>query len=262
MLKPKDILTKTFLEKELQTKTQKQISEETGISENTVLKYRKKLLPKRKITSETLEQLLIVEKKSKEEVAKIFRVHVGTINRIIRENNLKMDICQYCKQRFHSHTQALKFCSDECRVWSHIDKKSKNECWNYIGNEKDTGYGRVGLNGKTKLIHRVIWEIAKGPIPDNVNVCHTCDNKLCCNPKHLFLGTQKDNMEDCKQKGRIKNNPNKMHSKPFLTNEQILQIQKEYKKNNTGYKQLSKKYNVHYTTIYKIINLIGSFAKK
>jgi hypothetical protein len=82
-------------------------------------------------------------------------------------------------------------------------------CWEWQGNRDYRGTGRVG-NGtyhkgtsSTVLVHRVAWELTYGPIPAGLFVCHTCDNPPCCNPAHLFLGTQKDNMHDCKLKGRV-----------------------------------------------------------
>lgn len=60
------------------------------------------------------------------------------------------------------------------------------------------------LNGKSMGAHRAAWIRAHGPIPKGLVVCHKCDNGLCVNIDHLFLGTMKDNMQDCSRKGRIK----------------------------------------------------------
>jgi hypothetical protein len=73
------------------------------------------------------------------------------------------------------------------------------------GRSKNKGYGRVhsgGHKGKLLLAHRVAWELTNGPIPKGLCVLHKCDNKLCVNPDHLFLGTNKDNTEDMIRKGR------------------------------------------------------------
>lgn len=61
---------------------------------------------------------------------------------------------------------------------------------------------QIRRNGRTYLTHRLTWEWANGPIPEGMNVCHKCDNPPCCNPDHLFLGTQRDNIRDCVVKGR------------------------------------------------------------
>jgi hypothetical protein len=68
-----------------------------------------------------------------------------------------------------------------------------------------TGYGIVGSKKEcSRLAHRVAWTKAFGPIPDGLNVLHKCDNPPCVNVEHLFLGTQKANIADCMQKGRLR----------------------------------------------------------
>ena len=85
------------------------------------------------------------------------------------------------------------------RIDINVDKGSG--CWLWLLS-KAFGYGNFKVNGKTKRAHRVAWEEFNGPIPEGMNVCHTCDNPSCVNPEHLFLGTQYDNLQDMKQKGR------------------------------------------------------------
>lgn len=67
-----------------------------------------------------------------------------------------------------------------------------------------TGYGRIFLNGVARGVHRVVYELVHGPIPSGCYVLHKCDTPACCEPKHLFAGTQLDNMQDCSRKGRNK----------------------------------------------------------
>lgn len=66
-------------------------------------------------------------------------------------------------------------------------------------------YGMDKINGKCMGAHRAAWIRKNGKIPKNINVCHKCDNGLCVNVDHLFLGSQKENMADCFNKGRIRN---------------------------------------------------------
>ena len=94
------------------------------------------------------------------------------------------------------------------RFWDKVNKNAPNGCWNWTATTVTrTGtvyYGRFSLNGKVVIAHRVAWELENGPIPEKMLVLHKCDNGLCVNPDHLFLGTQRDNMLDMYKKGRGK----------------------------------------------------------
>ena len=97
------------------------------------------------------------------------------------------------------------------RLWKYVTKRGPDECWNWFGKSMIRGYGLLGIGGRKDgkmLAHRVSWILANGPIPEGgpephgYVVMHTCDNRLCCNPAHLRLGTQYDNIEDMNRKGR------------------------------------------------------------
>lgn len=76
-------------------------------------------------------------------------------------------------------------------------------CWEWTGSLNSGGYGTVGRQGLTgRTLHRLAWEMAYGPIPDGAQVLHRCDNRKCCRPDHLFLGTAADNIYDMIEKGR------------------------------------------------------------
>lgn len=86
-----------------------------------------------------------------------------------------------------------------------LSKVNKTEnCWEWRGAKRSRDYGNFNLNGKPTLAHRVSYELFIGKIPKDILVCHRCDNQSCVNPNHLFLGTQKDNVRDCLNKGRMK----------------------------------------------------------
>ena len=76
-------------------------------------------------------------------------------------------------------------------------------CWSWRKVPLNTGYATVYAGKKNILTaHRVSWMIHKGEIPKGMQVLHKCDNRICTNPEHLFLGTQKDNVDDMIKKGR------------------------------------------------------------
>jgi hypothetical protein len=98
---------------------------------------------------------------------------------------------------------------DKARFWSKVAKKSDSECWEWQGAIAGSGYGRSWIQSTRKQIdtHRASWIIHFGLIPKDGTyhgscVCHRCDNRKCCNPHHLFLGSMKDNIRDMIGKGR------------------------------------------------------------
>ena len=87
--------------------------------------------------------------------------------------------------------------------WSRVDKRSNMECWPWKGAKfVRKGYGALRFNGKTMIASRVAYQLTFGPIPDGMFVLHKCDNPPCCNPDHLWIGTNTDNVKDMDVKGR------------------------------------------------------------
>lgn len=109
---------------------------------------------------------------------------------------------------------AQKYCSVPCRAdaktvplmdkfWPRFTRG--DGCWLWAAGKTRAGYGFLAYRGQMIYAHRLSWEVHRGPIPPNTEVCHNCpggDNPGCVNPEHLFLGSHIDNMADCTAKGR------------------------------------------------------------
>lgn len=105
------------------------------------------------------------------------------------------------------------------QIWKKVDRRSENQCWNWIGWMTESGYGRTEINGVSYYAHRVIYDLVNpGEItlltPKDKKghgfVLHKCDNPGCCNPNHLYVGNQKQNVQDAIDRNRRWRNGKKL----------------------------------------------------
>lgn len=167
---------------------------------------------------------------------------------------------KYCSTECHNAVRRAKYAENprprkrrptvEERLWSRVEKMPSG-CWEWQGYRMPFGYGQIGIEDhKVTTCHRVAWELTNGPIPDGLLVRHKCDNPPCCNPDHLELGDDFDNMRDAVERGRI--------AREFrlpvtvLSAEDVRDIRARYRKytvpGQRGYRttadQLAKEYGV------------------
>lgn len=179
--------------------------------------------------------------------------------------NLEADFheCPVCKSMFsHARCKLRKYCSEECsqrRLYSYRASKDfitdniqiENGCWRWCGYVGELGYGIAIINGKSWLMHRRAWTVFNGEIPFGKFLCHKCDNPPCCNPDHLFLGTQADNLADCRAKKR--NNIGIRNGSAKLTEKQVIEI-RQFPSYRGILTKLALSYNVTHLCISDIRN--------
>lgn len=169
--------------------------------------------------------------------------------------------CRQCNQEFAPLMWNVKrgrghFCSRACydasrntydpaRFWCNV--AHGDGCWEWQGPLNGRGYGRVWWHGTRAPAHRVAWELANGPIPAGLIVCHNCpggDNPRCCRPDHLFIGTIDDNNQDAARKGR---------KAMKLTPADVAEIRRLYTTGKLTQRQIAGLFGIHDSVVNEII---------
>jgi hypothetical protein len=133
---------------------------------------------------------------------------------------MKTRACEMCGAAFTAIDGRTRFCSISCssrrglgpqsmarpwqdRLLERLIKDDSTGCLLWAGTtSKRHGYGSLYVDGRQQPTHRMAWILRNGPISDGLMVLHRCDVRVCCNPDHLFLGTNRDNHDDMVTKGR------------------------------------------------------------
>jgi len=125
--------------------------------------------------------------------------------------------------------------------------KITEDCWIWTASKRKSGYGLFKFNKKLISSHRFSWKIHFGEIPNGLNVCHKCDN-----PKHLFIGSQLDNMKDQIAKGRQRYSYGSSNGASKLNEKQIIELKNDF---HAGVKRkdIARKYGISIRNIYWVV---------
>ncbi len=138
--------------------------------------------------------------------------------------------------------------SDLKRFWSKVDKRGPNDCWEWMAGTYDGIRGRFTLGLLDYVASRVSYFIHTGKQPGVKDVCHTCDDPRCVNPKHLWIGTRGDNNHDREAKGRSAPVQGSVNGNSKLTEKEVIAIRQSPENCTT----LGIKYSVHLSLISRI----------
>jgi hypothetical protein len=165
--------------------------------------------------------------------------NIDQIEKILTEN--KIDIKDY-----------IAFCN----FWLKVDiKDNVKDCWNWVAGSNNNGYGKIRVGYDTILAHRLAYMLTKGDIPEELQVQHLCNIRLCCNPNHLKIGTQSENLQyavKCNRQGSQILTDDQVREIHILYNEQ-LKLHPELQQFQIT-EHITKKFGIAKSTIDKILN--------
>jgi len=137
-------------------------------------------------------------------------------------------------------------------IWRQIDIRNEDDCWEWVGHKDKNGYGRATINRKDYRSHRIVYKETYGTIPEGLFILHTCNNPSCCNPNHLYTGTNQDNMDQMVADGRSPHLIGEKSGTHKLKEKDVLEIRQLYSTGEYTQRDLSKKYGISQTEISRI----------
>ena len=142
------------------------------------------------------------------------------------------------------------------RFWSKVDRRGPDECWPWTASRchSGKGYGKLHIGDKSVSAHRLSYELAHGPIPEGLCVLHSCDNKACCNPAHLSVGTHAENMRQTAERGIAVGQAGTTNAQAKLTEQDVIDIRAAYATGRFSQRELAVLAGVFRTTIQNIVN--------
>ena len=129
--------------------------------------------------------------------------------------------------------------------WDKVDIESKDSCWRWTGSVSSSGYGYIGFNRQSLQPHRVSKYLEVREAIDEYQCNHTCDNKTCVNPRHIYLGDARQNIKDI---------PKESANWAELTASDVREIRSRYKKEDIPQWKLGEEYGIRQEQVSKIVN--------
>lgn len=128
------------------------------------------------------------------------------------------------------------------RLWSKVDVRGPDECWEWQGASQQKGHGVIRVGDRNVMTHRLAYELTNGPIPSGQMIRHTCDNPPCCNPAHLIPGTHLDNTADMVSRERQERG--QRHHNARLSDVDVIEIRRLA---NAGipHREIAKQFGIH-----------------